>query len=127
MADFIGQANVVPARVEAVNAGTLALSIGGRVFDVRAVKGGSFARGDGAVLVVRPENLTLRDEGEEAPFTGTVRTRTFLGGRMEYDVALACGPEVLAFDPYLPGKRMYAEGESIRLSFDPAVAVALKA
>jgi len=56
-----------------------------------------------------------------------VLTATFLGGRMEYDVALACGPEVLAFDPYLPGKRMYAEGEGIRLSFDPAVAVALKA
>jgi iron(III) transport system ATP-binding protein len=125
VADFIGQANVVPARVEAVNDGTLALSIGGRVFDVRAVKGGSFARGDGAALVVRPENLTLRGEGEDAPFTGTVRTRTFLGGRMEYEIALSSGRTILAFDPYRPGKRTWSEGETVSAAFDASVAVAL--
>jgi hypothetical protein len=34
---------------------------------------------------------------------------------------------VLSFDPFLPGKRMWAEGEAVSLLFDPAVAVALKA
>ncbi len=123
VADFIGQANIIPARVAAADGRTLSVEVAGRTLAVRAVKNASFAPGDDAAVVVRPENLSPSGEGME----GTVLTATFLGGRMEYDVALACGPEVLAFDPYLPGKRMYAEGESIRLSFDPAVAVALKA
>ena len=58
---------------------------------------------------------------------GTILTATFLGGRMEYEVALESGRTVLSFDPFLPGKRMWAEGERVTLSFDPAVAVALPA
>jgi hypothetical protein len=46
---------------------------------------------------------------------------------MEYEVSLESGQTVLSFDPFLPGKRMWAEGERLSLSFDPAVAVALQA
>jgi len=124
VADFIGQANIIPGEVVSVEGGTASVSIAGLIVPVRAVKNASFAPGAPAAVVVRPENL-LPSPGEG--MKGSVLTATFLGGRMEYEVALESGRTVLSFDPFLPGKRMWAEGESISLSFDPAVAVTLPA
>ena len=124
VADFIGQANIVHGEVLSVDGRMISVSLGGLTVPVRAVKNASFAPGDEAAVVVRPENL-LPSAGEG--IKGIVLTATFLGGRMEYEVVLESGQTVLSFDPFLPGKRMWAEGESLSLSFDPAVAVALKA
>ena len=124
VADFIGQANILHGNVLEIDGRTLTVGLPGMTARVRAVKGSSFTRGDGAAVVVRPENL-LPTEGEG--IAGTILTATFLGGRMEYEVALEGGQTVLSFDPFLPGKRRWAEGENLRLAFDPAVAVALPA
>jgi iron(III) transport system ATP-binding protein len=123
VADFIGQANIVHGEVLSVDGRMISVSLGGLTVPVRAVKNASFAPGDEAAVVVRPENL-LPSAGEG--IKGIVLTATFLGGRMEYEVVLESGQTVLSFDPFLPGKRMWAEGESLSLSFDPAVAVALQ-
>jgi len=123
VADFIGQANILPGEVRGVEGGTLSVDVAGHVFPVRAVKGGSFTTGDAAAVVVRPENLLPSDGGG---IPGTVETATFLGGRMEYEVLLASGRTALSFDPFLPGKRLWSEGESVSLVFDPKIAVALR-
>jgi iron(III) transport system ATP-binding protein len=124
VADFIGQANIIPGSVVSSDGKTVLVSVAGVKIPVRAVKNASFAPCAPAALVVRPENL-LPSEGEG--MAGTILTSTFLGGRMEYEVALEAGGEVLSFDPFLPGKKTFSEGEKIRLSFDPSVAVALEA
>ena len=124
VADFIGQANIIPGAVLSAGGGTVSVSLAGVTVPVRAVKNASFAPGTAAAVVVRPENL-LPSEGEG--IAGKVLTATFLGGRMEYEVALEGGGSVLSFDPFIPGRRIFSEGEDILLSFDPSVAVALKA
>jgi len=124
VADFIGQANILHGDVLEVSGKTLSIALPGITAKVRAVKDASFVKGDQAAVVVRPENL-LPAEGEG--IAGTILTATFLGGRMEYEVALEGGQTVLSFDPFLPGKRRWTEGENLRLTFDPAVAVALPA
>ena len=58
---------------------------------------------------------------------GRIIASTFLGGRMEYEVELAGGVTVTSFDPFMPGKRLWSEGEEAVLSFDPKAAVALRA
>ena len=124
VADFIGQANIIPGKVLSAEGGAVSVSLPDISVSVRAVKDASFVPGDEAAVVVRPENL-LPSSGDG--MKGTILTATFLGGRMEYEVALESGRTVLSFDPFLPGKRMWAEGEAVSLLFDPAVAVALKA
>jgi len=124
VADFIGQANILYGDVLEIDGKTLTVDISGITLKVRAVKDASFLRGDQAAVVVRPENL-LPTEGKG--IAGTILSATFLGGRMEYEVALEGGQTVLSFDPFLPGKRRWAEGEMLRLAFDPSVAVALSA
>jgi len=123
VADFIGQANILHGNVLEIDGRTLTVGLPGMTARVRAVKGSSFSTGDGAAVVVRPENL-LPSEGEGIP--GTILTSTFLGGRMEYEVSLENGQSVLSFDPFLPGKKMLKEGETARFVFDPTIAVALK-
>ena len=122
VADFIGQANIIPGSVVAFDGTNVLVSVAGVKIEVRAVKNASFTPCAPAALVVRPENLMPSEEG----MAGTVRTATFLGGRMEYEVILEGGGEVLSFDPFLPGKKTFSEGERIRLYFDPSVAVALE-
>jgi len=124
VADFIGQANILYGDVLEIDGKTLTVDISGITLKVRAVKDASFLRGDQAAVVVRPENLLPT---EEEGIAGTILSATFLGGRMEYEVALEGGQTVLSFDPFLPGKRRWAEGERLRLAFDPSVAVALSA
>ena len=122
VADFIGQANIIPGEVLSVEGSSLSVSISGHVFPVRAVKDGAFSPGTTAAVVVRPENMRPSD-GRGIP--GKILTATFLGGRMEYEVVLLSGQTVLSFDPFVPGMGMRGEGEPVNLEFDPAVAVAL--
>lgn len=123
VADFIGQANVIPGKVHSVEGDRLAVCLFDRLFPVRAVKGETFRPEMAVAVVVRPENLLPSDEG----LPGTVRTATFLGGRVEYEVLLPSGQTVLSSDPYLPGQAMLDEGQAVDLAFSPVVAVALPA
>ena len=121
MADFIGQANVIPGRVLSLEGDRLFVSLFDRVFPVRAVRGETFSVADEVSVVVRPENLLPSEEG----IPGTVRTATFLGGRVEYEILLPSGRTVLSSDAFLPGRAMHREGVCLHLSFSPVVAVAL--
>ncbi len=122
VADFIGQANILPGEVLSAEGPSLSISLGERTYPVRGVKDERFAPGMAASVVVRPENI-VPTEGEG--IAGTISTVTFLGGRMEYEVLLPSGQTILSFDPYRPGKRVWKEGEKVNLSFDPSSAVAL--
>ncbi|MDI9370651.1 MAG: ABC transporter ATP-binding protein [Synergistaceae bacterium] len=124
VAGFIGQANILSGTVASVEGNSLSVDVAGRLLPVRAAKGESFSKGDMAAVVVRPESLNPVDEGG---VQGRILSATFLGGRMEYSVEIAGGASVVAFDPFVPGKRMWREGEEIRLSFDSRAAVALQA
>lgn len=122
VADFIGQANILPGKVLSVEGGVLSVSMEGRVYPVRGVKDEAFSPGAAVSVVVRPESIAPT-EGEG--IAGTISTATFLGGRLEYEVLLPSGQTILSFDPYEPGKKTWKEGEPVRLNFDPSSSVAL--
>jgi len=80
VAGFIGRANVLPVTVRQ-----------GQVDGMPALR---TARPDGAAgLVVRPENLTLRD-GDGVGWRGTIGFATPLGPTIEYEIDIG-GPEPL--------------------------------
>jgi spermidine/putrescine transport system ATP-binding protein len=75
VAGFIGVANLLPAIVEHVNGDRLSLSLpaGGRTLVLSADR--AFQEGDGALLVLRPERLTVSAEKPNSEATGHVRAR----------------------------------------------------
>jgi iron(III) transport system ATP-binding protein len=85
VADFIGKANFLPARVVGVNEGYLQVeTIGGQYLDVPRPEPSS-KLGDQATLVVRPEALTLNRGG---PLQGFIKHAAYLGSLIEYEVAI---------------------------------------
>ncbi|RRD63844.1 ABC transporter ATP-binding protein [Fretibacterium sp. OH1220_COT-178] len=125
VADFIGQANVLPCRVLGTENGVFSVDVFGHVASVRGARGCALSAGSEAMLVIRPEKLVPGLASGSDGITGTVAAATFLGSHMEYEVALPGGRSALSFDPFLPGKRIWSEGESVTLGFDSAAAVLL--
>ncbi len=84
VADFIGEANFLPARVTAVTDGTAEIEALGRRWTIRAR---GFAAGAAVVLVVRPEAIAVGPPSR-GRFAGEVTTSTYLGGEVYYDLAV---------------------------------------
>ena len=76
VADFIGKANFVAAKVT----GETEVTVNGKALALAAPAG--HAVGSDATLVLRPEAITL--SGEEGDFSGVVRRVVFLGNVAEY-------------------------------------------
>ena len=83
----------------------------------------AFVAGSRCVLVLRPESLTLVTESAKAPsgeaiVSGVVRSRTFLGEKVEYTVEVA--GVLLEAVTYDPARRGIAEvGARVGVSCDP--------
>ena len=89
VAQFIGRVNLLPARVVRAGEGEAVVTIWGREVAVHAAE--PVAAGQTVSLVLRPESLDVRPAGsvtatEEVGVKGVVRSRTFLGEKIEYAV-----------------------------------------
>jgi ABC-type Fe3+/spermidine/putrescine transport system ATPase subunit len=109
VADFMGNMNVLPARV--ANGG-VTLDEGIRI-DLPLPAG--ITEGDAVDLVLRPENIVL--DGAGRLLNGTVTERTYLGNLSEYEIRLASGRSLLAQTH--PGV-IYEPGAAVRIGFDPS-------
>lgn len=153
VADFIGQANVLPATALAVretpatgvvmssmatatNTPTrLADQISASTWEadvtffdttltLRAVaESGPCVTGEVSVIL-RPENLEPVPAGQ-GRFPATVRTRFFVGDHMEYDLQLPSGQIIAAFVPCTPDMPLYNPGAAIGVDFPLKSAVVL--
>jgi iron(III) transport system ATP-binding protein len=88
IADFIGDANVLEARIERVEGGIAAVSVAGAALSLPA-------RGLGpgrALVAVRPHAVRLVARGEPGAIAARVRRATYLGSHVEYDLETAGGP-----------------------------------
>jgi iron(III) transport system ATP-binding protein len=94
VADFIGDANLVPVEVAAVADGRARVRIGSLEAELPARGHGP---GDG-VLAIRPEALILAAEGEGRGLAATVRKAVYLGSHVEYTLDSEVG-ELFAIDP----------------------------
>ncbi|MEO3434883.1 ABC transporter ATP-binding protein [Inquilinus sp. CAU 1745] len=87
VADFIGDANLVPGRVERSGEGGPAVRVGGLLLKAQAAD-----LPDGAVTVaLRPEAIALHREPAADRLTATVKSAAYLGTHMEYFVATEVG------------------------------------
>jgi iron(III) transport system ATP-binding protein len=124
VADFIGQANVLCGKVKNITEEGLDVFCYDQNYRVRSLQGSSYALDDTISLVVRPESLrlaALNGPGLEA----TVKLRTFVGDRIEYEIALSDDTVLHAEEPYMVGMALYNDGDRVKLIVSPADAVAL--
>ena len=100
VADFIGRANFVPARVEAITPQGARLSALGGTFTVPA-DGHDLSAGREVTLVVRPDAVVLGDAaGDAAGLRGVVRRAWFVGPQHDYLVVVGGQPlAVVEHDP----------------------------
>lgn len=113
VADFIGEANFLDAKVKSVSGDKAVIQVAGEELEVN-----NFAKasaGDSATLVIRPEGACLAEKGL---LEGTVVLSTFMGSYQYYQVMV--GDMEIQITDYNPvNRRIYEVGEKAYLDFDP--------
>jgi len=109
VAEFIGEANFLPATVESAAEGFVTLRLGSQRLKVK-----SRPLSPGAVTVLaRPETIRIRVGGEGLP--GVIRKVSYLGSAADYTVETALG-SILITD-YDMAEGVLASGIDVRLEF----------
>ena len=128
VADFIGQANLIEGRLEAVeNDGFGRIAINGTSLRARLGKQNPPSVGEPAYLVVRPENLHLHTGSER--FNVKIVNRLFEGDRIDYQVEIPGAEQAKPFSmsvSFLPGTELIDVGTSITAAFMPQAGVIIK-
>jgi iron(III) transport system ATP-binding protein len=107
VAQFIGRVNLVESRVLAAAGGGVTVELWGA--SLRVPADGAHVAGARVFLVLRPESLTLVPEATKAAngeviVPGVVRSRTFLGEKVEYAVEAAGALlQAVTYDPMRRG------------------------
>lgn len=123
VADFIGQCNLLPARVLAVLDGRMQIEIAGLgLSEVQRVSG--VAPGCMGMLALRPEKIRLSSllkslSSEETCFRGNIESSLYLGDVTIYTVELEDGLRIEAMLPNSsPGRaHFYEDGDSVEVSW----------
>ncbi len=110
VADFIGRATFLVARVLRSAPGMVDVELFGRRLRVPATT--TFASGDAAEVVVRPEAVVL---DVETGVDAVVAQATFVGGLAQYVLHVG-EARVLATQPLAPGATLLAEGARVRVA-----------
>ena len=128
VADFIGQANLIEGRLEAVQAdGYGIISVSGQKLRARMGKQNPPAVGENAYLVVRPENLHLQAGSES--FNVQIVNRLFEGDRIDYHVQIPNSNQTKPYSmsvPFLPGTGLIDVGTELKATFTPDAGVIIK-
>ncbi len=114
VADFIGRATFLHARVIAAGASGMDVELLGR--RVRAPADDALAAGSQIVVMVRPEAVMLRVDGDGV--AGVVEQATFVGGVAQYVVRVG-EMRLLATEPIAPGTALIGQGATVRVSLRP--------
>ena len=121
VADFIGNANFVPARIGAVHDDKLEITMLGHRFTISA-DATRFEPQEEVDIVVRPEGVDLADSDG---IPGTVTSSTYMGNMQEYTVRV--GDIDLNLEAYDPaGIKIYHAGDAVCVQFRPLNLHAIK-
>ena len=114
VADFIGEANFLEAKVVSVEEDKAKIHVAGETLMVNNYAGAK--AGDTAALVIRPEAATLAEKGY---LEAKVMLSTFMGSYQYYQVMV--GEMEIQITDYNPvNRRIYEVGEKAFLDFDTA-------
>jgi putative spermidine/putrescine transport system ATP-binding protein len=129
VSDFIGDSNLLDARVERVD-GALARLVASDGMALAASPAG-LAAGETLTLAVRPEKIRLLTGGGAARpanlFAGTVESANFLGDATLYRIALDSGRLLLVLVPNDGSGPLRPPGDAVRVGWDAADGIVLKA
>ncbi len=110
-AQFIGSSNIIPGTVDAQGGGTVIRTALGTF----PVEPGSFAAGQSAMLLVRPENLLLVADGTSSPnVAGQLEDSIVMGGVIRHFVRCDDGAVVIVQELNQPGQSRPARGATVR-------------
>ena len=128
VADFIGQANLLRGTLAGIDEnGWGHFSVAGKELLARMGQQNPPAIGENALLVVRPENLTM-SESDNA-ISMRIINRLFEGDRIDYHVVIEGSGQEKPFSmsvPFLPGTQIIDEGAMVNVSFNPQAGVIIK-
>ncbi len=113
VADFIGEANFLKGRLEALSDNRAQLNVSGDICHAAPVPGMEVGRD--YTIVLRPEAASLAEEGG---LPCEVVLSCFMGSYQNYHVKVG-DTLVKLTDPNPKNKRIYKVGERCRLVFDP--------
>ncbi|MFO7619088.1 MAG: ABC transporter ATP-binding protein [Thermoplasmata archaeon] len=80
--------------------------------------GGKFRVGDGVVVMVRPENLSISHAEKEDSLAGRIKDKIFMGSYMRYRVELCTDDHVLVEVPEADDK-IFNIGDTVNVKFRP--------
>jgi iron(III) transport system ATP-binding protein len=110
VADFIGEANILPCEIESVKDGTATVRIDGLKVEL-----GARGLGKGpAKLAVRPNRIKLQPAKAKTGFPGLLRKATYVGSHWEYTVETSSGD---IFAKALDGDARLVVGGAVAVSF----------
>ncbi|MBQ9423884.1 MAG: TOBE domain-containing protein, partial [Pyramidobacter sp.] len=124
VADFIGQANLIPGTLVAEEGDIGVFESHGVRVKARLGRQTPPAVGKEALLIVRPENLSFAESDNALPII--VEHCLFEGDRLDYQARLAAEGAADKLEmsvPFLPGTQIHADGTNIKASFQPHGAV----
>ncbi|MDE8554979.1 ABC transporter ATP-binding protein [Pantoea vagans] len=111
IADFMGEANILPCEVEQADADDALVCLGNQRFRVR----GTGAKTGSAQLAVRPQFITLSGDGQGA-LQGEVIRSIWLGDHIEYEVVTELGA-LFIIDPQM--EQRLPLGARVGINFKP--------
>ncbi len=124
VANFIGEANLLPAKVVGSDSQGTALTWSGR--QVTAAAGAHSARpGDTAVIVVRPEAIRLSPSASTAEsFAGRITQRIFKGNHTSMTIDVGDGQRLNAL--VHPSESEALTGDDVWVSWNPSAATVIR-
>ena len=121
-ANFLGETNIIPAKVEESDQGRVTASVNGWKI---GSQGSGFTKGQSVVLTARPESAILTpSQQDEHQWIGIVRERMLLGDCVRTEVELDNGLRVIAQTTSQGAQCVGNIGERVRVNFVKAGPIA---
>ena len=116
IADFIGDANLVPCDVMAVGTGETAVHVAGKSLTLPH----AFAHKGAANMVLRPHRVTLNQQANANSFKGAITYAAYLGDQIQYSVTGELGDIfVISETDVAP----FAVGDNVEMHLDPKTTI----
>jgi len=112
VADFIGEVNFLTGSVTSIDSKAIHVDVGG--VDITAESFEKVSKGDSCKIVLRPESITLADQGV---LPCTVTLSTFMGSYQYYQVDI--NGMMIKITEYNPkNRKLYEAGDKAYLNFE---------
>ena len=117
-ANFIGEANFIEASIQSCNGKICQAEARNRQYLEFLNKDERFKPGDGIVIMVRPENLSISHKEKKHSLKGRILDKIFMGSFMRYRIRLATDDLVLVEVPEADDKT-FNIGDKVNVKFRP--------